>query len=234
MRQALATQLAAVIGVMIIVLAVVFALIQTPSIAETALIAAAPVIAHPIEGYEDCTSCHALDEAVPYPEYHLGWPNPSCTQCHLPAEAVAVATAVAVPLEAAVAGEAQAGAGAASEAQENEAAAGEEQTDGEEAAPAESQAAQIANGESVYQAECAQCHEPGGTGPELDPAALAAYGTAAELFAYTRSTMPPAAPGSLSDQQYWDVTAYLLSTRALLPAEMLVGPETGDEIELSQ
>ncbi len=219
MRQALATQLAAVIGVMIIVLAVIFALIQTPSIAETTLIAAAPVMAHPIEGYEDCTSCHGREEAVPYPEYHLGWPNTSCNQCHIPAEAVAMATAVAVPMEVAV---------------DDEEQADEEQTGEEEAQPAESQAAQITNGESVYRAECAECHEPGGTGPELDTAALAAYGTAGELFAYTKSTMPPAAPGSLSDQQYWDVTAYLLSTRALLPAETLVGPETGAEIELSQ
>ncbi len=229
MRQALATQLAAVIGVLIIVLAVIFALIQTPSIAETTLIAAAPVMAHPIEGYEDCTNCHGREEAVPYPEYHLGWPNTSCTQCHIPEEAVAIATAVAVPMEAATDGEAQAG-----EEQADEAQGSEEQSGEEEAQPAENQAAQIANGESVYRTECAQCHEPGRTGPELDTEALAAYGTAGELFAYTQSTMPPAAPGSLSDQQYWDVTAYLLSTRALLPAETPVGPETGDEIELSQ
>ncbi len=223
MRQALATQLAAVIGVMIIVLAIIFALFQTPSIAETTLIAAAPVITHPIEGYENCTNCHGREEAVPYPEYHLGWPNTSCTQCHIPAEAVAVATAAAVSMAAAVDGETQA----------DEEEAGAEQ-DSEEAQPAANQAAQITNGESVYRTECAACHEPGGTGPELDTAALAAYGTASELFAYTQSTMPPAAPGSLSDQQYWDVTAYLLSTRALLPAETLVGPETGAEIELSQ
>jgi mono/diheme cytochrome c family protein len=218
MRQVFATQLAAFIGVLIIVVAVIFALIQTPSIAETTLIAGAPVIAHPIEGYEDCTSCHGWNERVPYPEYHLGWPNTSCTQCHIPEEAVAVATAVAVPMEAAVDGETQ---------------AREAQGEGE-AQSTESQATQITNGESIYRIECAQCHEPGGTGPELNTAVLAAYGTAGELFAYIQSTMPPDAPGSLSEQQYWDVTAYLLSTRALLPAETLVGPETGDEIDLRQ
>jgi mono/diheme cytochrome c family protein len=219
MRQAFANQLAAVTGVLIIVLAVIFALIQTPSIAENALIAAAPLIPHPLEGYEDCTSCHGRNERVPYPDNHLGWPNTSCTQCHIPEAAVAVATAVAVPIEAAIDGAEQ----------ESEAERGQE-----EAASAESQATQIANGESIYRIECAQCHEPGGTGPELNTAALAAYGTAGELFTYIQRTMPPDTPGSLSEQQYWDVTAYLLATHALLPAETLVGPETGDEIELSQ
>lgn len=216
MRQAFANQLAIVTGVLVILLSIVFALIQTPGIAETAVVAAAPVIPHPLEGYEDCVSCHGRNEAVPYPANHLGWPNTSCTQCHIPADAVAVATVAALPPEV-----------SAAVADEDDASEGESQVM-EEAA--ETQEAQVTNGEEVYTTHCAECHEPGGTAPVLDASTLAAYGSARELFEYTRRTMPPVAPGSLSDQQYWDVVAYLLAAEALLPGDALVGPETADEI----
>jgi mono/diheme cytochrome c family protein len=231
MRQAFATQLAVVTGVLIVILAVIFALIQTPSIAENALIAAAPLIPHPLDGYEDCVSCHGRNEDVPYPANHLGWPNTSCTQCHIPAEAVAVATAVAVPIEAATDADEQ---DAGEQAPAEDAQEGETGAEAEPPAVAETPDEQVANGEAVYTTHCAQCHDPGGTEAVLDASTLAAYGTARELFEYTRSTMPPAAPGSLSDQQYWDVVAYLLAAEALLPADTMVGPESGDEIQINQ
>lgn len=228
MRQALATQVAVATGVLILVLAIIFALFQTPGIAETAMVADAPVIPHPLAGYEDCVSCHGRDEAVPYPDFHLGWPNTSCTQCHIADEAVAVATVAAVPLEAVV----ESDAAAAATGAEAEGEDAEEAADQPDATTAETPDGQIANGETVYAAHCAQCHATGGGGPILDAPTLATYRTARELFVYTQRTMPPTAPGSLSEQQYWNVVAYLLAAEALLPVDTLVGPETGDELAI--
>jgi cytochrome c len=89
---------------------------------------------------------------------------------------------------------------------------------------------QVATGESVFAERCASCHVAGGTGPVLDIIALAKYGSALELFAYTRRTMPPGAPGSLSEADYWAVTAYMLAAEDLLPADTLVGPATAGDI----
>ena len=41
-----------------------------------------PPVPHPEEGQEDCLSCHALDEMVPFPEDHEGRENDSCLMCH--------------------------------------------------------------------------------------------------------------------------------------------------------
>lgn len=208
MRQAYATQLAIISGVLILVVAVSFAAVQIPRLERPSLAAAAPVIPHPIEGYENCVDCHGLAGPVPYPTSHLGWPNESCTQCHVPA----------VPEEAAPVAD-----------------------DGVTPPPAlevaddlTPQQQQVERGAAVYQAECAHCHDPGGTAPDLDAPTLAVYETARGLIDYTRTTMPPAAPGSLTDEQYWDVTAYMLAAAERLPEGPVVGPDTADDIVLSQ
>lgn len=203
MRQAYATQLAIVSGVLIVIVAVIFAAIQIPRLERPSLAAAAPVIPHPIEGYENCVTCHGLSGSVPYPDSHLGWPNESCTQCHVPASPEA-ADIVTPPPDLEVAGDLT------------------------------PQQQQIESGATVYQAECAHCHDPGGTAPVLDAPALAAYETARGLFDYTRTTMPPDTPGTLSDGQYWDVTAYMLAAAERLPEGPVVGPDTADEIVLAQ
>lgn len=41
-------------------------------------------ITHPIEGREECDTCHGLSGMMPYPADHEGRPNDSCTICHLP------------------------------------------------------------------------------------------------------------------------------------------------------
>jgi mono/diheme cytochrome c family protein len=205
MRQAYATQLAIVSGVLIVVVAVVFAAIQIPRLERPSLAAAAPVIPHPIEGYENCVDCHGLAGPVPYPDNHLGWPNESCTQCHVPAApAPAAAVGVTPPPALEVAGDLT------------------------------PQQQQVERGATVYGAECAQCHDPGGTAAVLDAPTLAPYETARGLFDYTRTTMPPAAPGALSEEEYWDVTAYLMAASGQLPEGPLVGPDTADELTLAE
>jgi thiosulfate dehydrogenase len=76
-----------------------------------------------------------------------------------------------------------------------------------------------AAGEQVYSAQCARCHGVSGEGTSTGPpawgpasfaigAGMARINTAA---AFIRWNMPRDAPGTLSDQQAYDVAAFLLS-----------------------
>jgi cytochrome c len=49
----------------------------------------------------------------------------------------------------------------------------------------------------------------------IGPGALARFATAAELQGYIRQAMPFHAPGSLSEPEYWALTAFLLRANAL-------------------
>ncbi|HWT05095.1 MAG TPA: PQQ-binding-like beta-propeller repeat protein, partial [Xanthomonadales bacterium] len=78
--------------------------------------------------------------------------------------------------------------------------------------------AQAASGAAVYTATCQQCHGvnlQGQSGPGLVGAAFRKYvgkaGTAASLEDFIARQMPADKPGSLTQQQYLDVTAYLLA-----------------------
>ena len=46
--------------------------------------AGAPAIPHPVEGRQDCLSCHAqgVQEAPKIPADHTGLPNNRCQACH--------------------------------------------------------------------------------------------------------------------------------------------------------
>ena len=95
----------------------------------------------------------------------------------------------------------------------------------------ETQSEQVAAGRDVYAAECAQCHGDrgqGGTGPVVigGNKRIASYQTTERLYDYVSSTMPFDAPGSLSEQQYWDAIAYLLDANDLLPANTVLGPDS--------
>src|ERR1700730_678705 len=77
--------------------------------------------------------------------------------------------------------------------------------------------AQASRGATVYTQYCTQCHGAnlqGESGPALSGQVLrAAYGggTAAQLYDFISRQMPQNSPGSLSQAQYLDVTAYILS-----------------------
>ena len=82
--------------------------------------------------------------------------------------------------------------------------------------PPDTRRAQLARGEEVYRAQCYACHEvEGSIGVELSSRVLRYYENAGALLAYTRLTMPYSAPGSLSEQEYLDLVAYLVDSRGL-------------------
>ena len=84
--------------------------------------------------------------------------------------------------------------------------------------------AQARSGAAVFSGQCSQCHGvnlQGGAGPALVGSAFQQYvgksGTAASLYDFISKQMPADHPGSLTQQQYLDVTAYILQ-RNLYPA----------------
>jgi hypothetical protein len=81
--------------------------------------------------------------------------------------------------------------------------------------------AQAGLGATIYTQKCSVCHGvnlQGESGtPLTGPTFSQAYGggTAAQLYDFISRQMPLDAPGSLSQQQYFDVTAYILSKNGL-------------------
>ena len=88
-----------------------------------------------------------------------------------------------------------------------------------------------AEGKVIFDKQCANCHGEGGrgstaeefisTGGKLsDEAASKAIGPywpfATTLFDFTRRSMPPNAPGSLTPDQLYAVTAYLLAANKVI------------------
>lgn len=85
--------------------------------------------------------------------------------------------------------------------------------------------AQANHGGQVYQAGCEGCHGAGLTGGPGGPALSTPVfrskwrtGTTDALFTYLREKMPPQAPGSLIDQDYVDVLAYLARANGAKPS----------------
>ncbi len=82
--------------------------------------------------------------------------------------------------------------------------------------PPDTRRAQLARGEEVYRAQCYACHEvEGSIGVELSSRVLRYYERAGRLLSYMRLAMPYSAPGSLAEQEYLDVVAYLVDSREL-------------------
>jgi hypothetical protein len=69
--------------------------------------------------------------------------------------------------------------------------------------------AQAARGESRYRASCSRCHNEG---PRRGEAFMRDWsGTdVGSLFARIKASMPPGAPGSVTDAEYLDIVAYML------------------------
>lgn len=99
----------------------------------------------------------------------------------------------------------------------------------------------VAEGAALYVAQCANCHGQQGEGmgkvyPALvaagpadvaafakDPKVVRAIGNywshATSLFDYIRRAMPLTAPGSLTDDQVYALTAYLLAENGVIPKD---------------
>lgn len=64
---------------------------------------------------------------------------------------------------------------------------------------------QAARGDALYEQRCASCH-----GDDIVES-FASYPNAALFFGYVSTAMPADAPGSLPQQQYADIIAYLMT-----------------------
>ena len=104
----------------------------------------------------------------------------------------------------------------------------------------------VAAGREVYELACMQCHGPTGTeGPndrlvaagDWDPwppgRVFGAYWPyATTFFDYTRRAMPQATPGSLSDDDVYAITAYVLYLNGLLPEDAVLDSASLAAIEM--
>ena len=93
--------------------------------------------------------------------------------------------------------------------------------------------AQLERGGSLYRHRCYDCHDvEGATGAELSDRVVASYHTARSLFDYIRMAMPLDAAGSLSDDEYWAVTAHLITQRRVAVLNGPLGGRVGDSLFL--
>lgn len=97
-------------------------------------------------------------------------------------------------------------------------------------------------GERIYATQCAACHGRRGEGAELGPALTGGIGSldtetpqrtvgsswpyATSVFDYTRRAMPYQAPGSLTDDEVYAVTAYMLYLSGIIGAHDVLDEKT--------
>lgn len=76
--------------------------------------------------------------------------------------------------------------------------------------PAHAQDASAERGSVTFTAECSRCHIPA----EFDARLRARWigRTGAEMYQQIRSTMPAETPGSLTNEEYFDITAFILQS----------------------
>jgi len=99
--------------------------------------------------------------------------------------------------------------------------------------------AQALRGATVYTQSCMMCHGPtlqGGAGPPLTGQSFRlAYGggTAAQLYDFISRQMPQDRPGSLSERQYLDVTAYVVSRNGIAAGDTLLQVRSLGQVSLA-
>jgi cytochrome c len=99
----------------------------------------------------------------------------------------------------------------------------------------------VAQGASVYQTKCVACHGANGGGGPMDRLTgglgtltsdrpvktVASYWPyATTVFDYIRRAMPPIAPQSLTNDEVYAVTAYLLSVDGIVPKDAVLDART--------
>ena len=104
-----------------------------------------------------------------------------------------------------------------------------------------------AEGAGVYSAQCLACHGEEGAGGPNDPL-VGGHGTltgdspvrtvgsywpyATTVFDYIRRSMPILQPQSLSDDEVYAVTAYLLELNGVIDADEVMNAETLPQVEM--
>ncbi len=97
-------------------------------------------------------------------------------------------------------------------------------------------AEQASAGRAAYQTNCASCHAPdlsGREGPQLAGANfMGQWGdkTAGDLIGFMRATMPPGSNGSLSDQTYINLAAFILDANSARPGERALNADSSVSI----
>ena len=99
----------------------------------------------------------------------------------------------------------------------------------------------VAKGKEVYERDCIACHGANGQGKPADrlvggqgtlknPAPVKTIGSfwpyATTVFDYVRRAMPYLQPGSLSNDEVYAVTAYLLQLNGIVAADAVMDAET--------
>jgi cytochrome c len=105
----------------------------------------------------------------------------------------------------------------------------------------------VKQGEAVYAAKCQACHGAKGVGKPADPLVggigslatgkpLRTVGSywpyATTLFDYTRRAMPTTNPLSLSDDEVYAVTAYLLFLNGIIREDQVMNAQTLPQVKM--
>jgi len=99
---------------------------------------------------------------------------------------------------------------------------------------------QVKAGQAVYLRECARCHGPidgeGISAPTLigseEAKRLASFQTAAALFTFIRFAMPQDKPGSLPEEDYWAVLAFVLARNGFVEEGFALEPAAAEGLLL--
>jgi mono/diheme cytochrome c family protein len=102
-------------------------------------------------------------------------------------------------------------------------------------------ASQVASGADIYARRCADCHGDTLDNGEFGGAPLNGSffkqhwggGTVGALVAYAKAKMPPDRPGSLTDQNYADLAAFLLDANGYPKGDKELPPDTPSQQAMS-
>jgi len=92
-------------------------------------------------------------------------------------------------------------------------------------------------GKAVYASACGRCHGAQGQGGGASPLTgaaqkLAKYEDAQQLLQYISKTMPRGAPGSLSEEEYLQVVAFLLLQNEMVQADTAIAADALANIQV--
>ncbi len=105
----------------------------------------------------------------------------------------------------------------------------------------------VAQGKTVYDAKCQTCHGPKGEGKPADPlvggiGSLASgkpmrtvgsyWPYATTLFDYTRRAMPTNAPQTLTNDEVYAVSAYVLFLNGIVPESAVMTAQTLPQVKM--